>query len=76
MEQPRTIHHLPAVQGGPAHTMWGAVGHYLGQHRGHHVPLAALLRAPWRCLLNLAGGAVPEGPASASVRTLPVRTQD
>lgn len=68
-------HIQPPVQppGSAPPAAWSAVAHYLAHQRGHHIPLAALLRAPWRCLLNLKAGHVDRGTASATVRTLPVR---
>ncbi len=71
MDQLRNVRPLPVSPDNASSTVWATVGHYLSHHRGHHVPLAALLRAPWRCLLNLAGGPSATGTTHATVRVLP-----
>lgn len=75
MDQPHPLHPRLAEPASATPAMWAAVGHYLAHHRGTAVPLAALLRCPWRCLLGLAGSArlAATGEEGAVVLSFPGR---
>jgi len=70
MDHPPSLHSLPVGPDTPNPAVWAAVGHYLAD-RGAHVPLAALLRTPWRCLIGLAAGARPAAGEGGVIRPLP-----
>jgi cytochrome b561 len=61
MEATQFIHGLgPAAHGKQLH-LWTTVHHYLGQR----VPIAALVRSPWRCLMATQAPAPGPTPANS-----------